>query len=95
MSVFDGKRLGAETFKLDVARMRRGWYSDKYFHNIVTLLSGLVREGYTFEGQNGALAAQGCGWKTFRPATSKSRCSGSRAVSPSLSWSGWTRPWRC
>ena len=59
MSVFDGKRLGAETFKLDVARMRRGWYSDKYFHNIVTLLSGLVREGYTFEGQNGALAAQG------------------------------------
>ncbi len=49
MSIFDGKRLGAETFKLDVARMRRGWYSDKYFANIVTLLSGLAREGYTFE----------------------------------------------
>lgn len=59
MSVFDGKRLRAETFKLDVARMQRGWYSDKYFHNIVTLLSGLVQEGYTFDGENAALEAQG------------------------------------
>jgi len=59
MSVFDDRRLGAETFKLDVARMRRGWYSDKYFDNIVTLLSGLVREGYTFAGQSEALAARG------------------------------------
>jgi len=48
MSIFDGKRLRAETFKLDVARMRQGWYSDKYFANIVTLLSSLAREGYTF-----------------------------------------------
>ena len=59
MSIFDGKRLGAETFKLDTARMRRGWYSDKYFDNIVTLLSGLAREGYTFEGHNAALEAAG------------------------------------
>ena len=59
MSVFDGKRLGAETFKLDVARMRRGWYSDKYFDNIVTLLTGLVREGYTFAGHNAALEDKG------------------------------------
>ncbi len=48
MSIFDGKRLRADTFKLDVARMRQGWYSDKYFANIVTLLSSLAREGYTF-----------------------------------------------
>jgi len=59
MSVFDDKRLGAETFKLDVARMRRGWYSDKYFDNIVTLLTGLVRDGYTFAGHNAALEDKG------------------------------------
>ena len=59
MSVFDGKRLGAETFKLDVERMRRGWYSDKYFDNIVTLLTGLVRDGYTFAGHNAALEETG------------------------------------
>ena len=48
MSIFDGKRLRGETFKLDIARMRRGWYSDKYFGNIVTLLSALAEEVYTF-----------------------------------------------
>ena len=52
MSIFDNTRLGAETFKLDVERMRRGWYSDKYFANIVTLLSGLARDGYTFGGHH-------------------------------------------
>ncbi len=59
MSIFDNKRLRAETFKLDVERMRRGWYSDKYFGNIVTLLTGLAEEGYTFEGHNAALEEQG------------------------------------
>lgn len=59
MSIFDDRRLRAETFKLDVERMRRGWYSDKYFANIVTLLSDLSRSGYKFGGQNAALAAQG------------------------------------
>ena len=34
MTVFDRKRLTNEVFKLDVERMRRGWYSDKYFENI-------------------------------------------------------------
>ena len=42
MSIFDGKRLPPETFKLDVERMRRGWYSDKYFYNIVGLLTSLA-----------------------------------------------------
>jgi nicotinate phosphoribosyltransferase len=50
MSIFDGTRLKGETFKLDTARMRRGWYSDKYFGNIVTLLSALAGEGYEFGG---------------------------------------------
>ena len=59
MSIFDGTRLRAETFKLDIERMRRGWYSDKYFANIVTLLTGLAEDGYRFTGQNAALAEQG------------------------------------
>jgi len=50
MSIFDGTRIKAETFKLDIERMRRGWYSDKYFDNIVTLLSALSGEGYTYGG---------------------------------------------
>ena len=50
MSVFDGKRLPISTFKLDVERMRRGWYSDKYFYNIVAVLSDLARQGYRFGG---------------------------------------------
>ena len=39
MSVFDGRRLPVNTFKLDVGRMRRGWYSDKYFYNTVAVLA--------------------------------------------------------
>lgn len=58
MSIFDGQRLLASTFKLDVDRMRRGWYSDKYFHNIVVLLEALDKGGYKFSGHNVALARQ-------------------------------------
>ena len=50
MSVFDNKRLTNETFKLDIERMRRGWYSDKYFENIGRMLTALVEEGYTYSG---------------------------------------------
>ena len=50
MSVFDGKRLPISAFKLDVERMRRGWYSDKYFYNIVAVLTELARQGYRFGG---------------------------------------------
>ena len=50
MSIFDETRLKSETFKLDTVRMRRGWYSDKYFGNIVTLLSALSTEGCEFGG---------------------------------------------
>jgi nicotinate phosphoribosyltransferase len=51
MSIFDHKRLTNETFKLDVDRMRRGWYSDKYFENINRMLGTLSTEGYTYSGQ--------------------------------------------
>lgn len=50
MSVFDGKRLPASVFKLDVERMRQGWYSDKYFINIAETLGTLARQGYRFGG---------------------------------------------
>jgi nicotinate phosphoribosyltransferase len=52
MSIFDGKRLTNETFKLDIERMRRGWYSDKYFENINRMLTALAKEGYTYSGES-------------------------------------------
>ncbi len=59
MSVFDGQRLPTETFKLDAERMRRGWYSDKYFNNIVLVLTELARQGYRFGGVNPDLSDLG------------------------------------
>ena len=55
MSIFDGKRLSNETFKLDVDRMRRGWYSDKYFVNIAQMLTELAASGYCYQGQHANL----------------------------------------
>ena len=52
MSIFDKKRLTDETFKLDIERMRKGWYSDKYFENIGRMLTALSAEGYTYSGQS-------------------------------------------
>jgi nicotinate phosphoribosyltransferase len=51
MSIFDHKRLTNQTFKLDIDRMRRGWYSDKYFENIGRMLTVLASEGYVYSGQ--------------------------------------------
>lgn len=59
MSIFDGKRLSQATFKLDAERMRAGWYSDKYFENIVGMLSILAQRGYGFSGYSSRLAAAG------------------------------------
>jgi nicotinate phosphoribosyltransferase len=55
MSLFDGKRLTNETFKLDIERMRRGWYSDKYFENINRMLTVLSAEHYTYQGKHNDL----------------------------------------
>ncbi|MCQ3954128.1 MAG: nicotinate phosphoribosyltransferase, partial [Chloroflexi bacterium] len=52
MSIFDSKRLTNETFKLDIERMRRGWYSDKYFENINRMLTALSKEGYAYSGNH-------------------------------------------
>ncbi|MEN8098679.1 MAG: nicotinate phosphoribosyltransferase [Chloroflexota bacterium] len=45
MTIFNGSRLTNETFKLDIERMRRGWYSDKYFENITAMLEGVAVVG--------------------------------------------------
>ncbi len=57
MSIFDRKRLTNETFKLDIDRMRRGWYSDKYFENIGRMLTVLAAEGYHYSGNHHNLPA--------------------------------------
>lgn len=51
MSIFDHKRLTNEIFKLDIERMRRGWYSDKYFENINRMLSVLAAEHAVYAGR--------------------------------------------
>lgn len=51
MSIFNGERLTNETFKLDVERMRRGWYSDKYFENINRMLTSLSKDKYFYAGK--------------------------------------------
>jgi nicotinate phosphoribosyltransferase len=50
MSIFDRRRLPPSVFKLDVERMRQGWYSDKYFINIAKTLAELAAQGYRFGG---------------------------------------------
>jgi nicotinate phosphoribosyltransferase len=57
MSLFDRQRLNNATFKLDVERMRRGWYSDKYFTNIATMLTVLSARNYTYRGATHNLPA--------------------------------------
>lgn len=52
MSLFDGQRLTNETFKLDIERMRRGWYTDKYFENAGRMLAALAARGYTYAGRS-------------------------------------------
>ncbi|HEY7410194.1 MAG TPA: nicotinate phosphoribosyltransferase [Vicinamibacteria bacterium] len=50
MTVFDRRRLPPSVFKLDVDRMREGWYSDKYFINVANTLAQLAARGYRFGG---------------------------------------------
>jgi len=47
-------RLPDHIFGLDYERIRKGWYTDKYFINAADILSQLVREGYTFAGKSPA-----------------------------------------
>jgi len=52
MSLFDGKRLDNQTFKLDIERMRKGWYTDKYFTNITIMLEKLSTLNQSYTGSN-------------------------------------------
>jgi nicotinate phosphoribosyltransferase len=52
MTLFDGKRLDNSVFKLDVDRMRRGWYTDKYFVNIANMLTILANQKYKYCGSS-------------------------------------------
>lgn len=61
MSVFDNNRLPGDTFKLDVDRMRRGWYSDKYFFNIVGLLSSLAADNFVIQWDREESRSLACG----------------------------------
>jgi nicotinate phosphoribosyltransferase len=57
MSIFNQERLTNKTFKLDIERLRQGWYSDKYFENIGRMLTFLAAEAYTYDGKNHNLPA--------------------------------------
>jgi nicotinate phosphoribosyltransferase len=52
MSIFDHQRLTDATFKLDINRMREGWYTDKYFTNIASMLTTLAEQGYVYQGKS-------------------------------------------
>lgn len=52
MTIFDHRRLSSSLFKLDVDGLRQGYYSDKYFENIVQVLEGAKAAAYTFSGQS-------------------------------------------
>ena len=59
MSCFDGQRLDNRTFKLDLERMRRAWYADKYFWNIADTLGKLALVDHRFQGQSPILKQLG------------------------------------
>ncbi|MFZ5967358.1 MAG: nicotinate phosphoribosyltransferase [Bacillota bacterium] len=51
MSIFNGKRLSIETFKMNdevIEKLRNGWYTDVYFNNTINVLTILSQEGYVF-----------------------------------------------
>lgn len=50
MSVFDQRRLPLTALQWDFEALRRGFYSDRYFANIVQIMEGLRQTGYTFAG---------------------------------------------
>jgi len=58
MTLFDGKRLGPDTFAID-PRMARGRYTDQYFINAREILARLAEEGYGFAGQSPAVEVEG------------------------------------
>lgn len=52
MSIFNGRRMSKDVFKIDAERMRKGWYSDAYFMNTIRILEVLSKENYVFAGES-------------------------------------------
>jgi len=52
MTIYKHKRIAHDIFKIEVDKIRNGWYSDKYFCNNVFMLEKLSKEGYTFQGES-------------------------------------------
>lgn len=52
MTLFDGKRLTSNTVGLDIDGLRRGFYSDKYFENVIGVLQTAQAENYHFGGHH-------------------------------------------
>lgn len=52
MTTFDHRRISHHKIKLDKDGLRRGFYSDKYFENVVHVLEGAHAAGYQFAGHS-------------------------------------------
>jgi nicotinate phosphoribosyltransferase len=52
MTLFDHRRISHHKIKLDVNGLRQGFYSDKYFENVVRVLEGARTAGYHFAGRS-------------------------------------------
>ncbi len=50
MTLFDHQRLTNDVMKLDIEKLRQGYYSDKYFENIVGVMRGASAAGYRYAG---------------------------------------------
>jgi nicotinate phosphoribosyltransferase len=50
MSIFDHQRLQNHKIRLDIEALRRGFYTDRYFENVVHVLEAVHAAGYRFKG---------------------------------------------
>ncbi len=50
MTLFDHQRLTNDVMKLDLQRLRQGYYSDKYFENVVAVMQGIRAAHGKFTG---------------------------------------------
>jgi nicotinate phosphoribosyltransferase len=59
VAVWNRSRIEPTRWQLDWEGIRKGDYSDRYFHNGVRILQQLAQEGYQFAGYSPRLAQQG------------------------------------
>ncbi len=50
MTLFDHQRLSNDVLRLDLDRLRQGYYSDKYFENVVAVMQGIRAAHEKFTG---------------------------------------------